>query len=313
MGRYLIGRLLQGLLLVFSVSVLVFAMIYMMPGDPIDQVTGWKVSQETKEQMRKAYGFDQPLYRQYISWAARILKDGDLGISLRSKLPVWDILKTRIPITLKFTGLTLLIEMLIAVPLGLVCAYKKDSLFDRLTVNLSLFFTAIPQFWIAVLLILLFGVHLRWFPFVGFSTPKHLVLPVAAGVLASFATTIRLTKSEVLEVIREKYVTTAYAKGLGKSAVLIKHVLRNALILITVIISLSIPWLISGAVILEHIFGIPGMGGLMINSIVLQDFAVVQACVLVIASLTVFFNIVCDILIGMLDPRISVSLKGAER
>ena len=313
MGNYIIGRLLQGVLLVFAVSILVFSMIYMMPGDPIDLVMGRRVSRETKDRMRHVYGFDLPMHQQYINWAGKILKNGDLGVSVRSRLPAWEIMKTRIPVTLKFTGLTLLVEMLIAVPLGLLCAYKKDSMFDRTMVNLSLFFTAIPQFWIGVLLILLFGVQLKWFPYVGYDSPKHLVLPIAAGVLASFATTIRMTKSEVLDVINEKYVTTAYAKGLSKSAVLVKHVLRNALILITVIISLSIPWLISGAVILEHIFGIPGMGGLMISSIVYQDFAVVQACVLVISSLTVFFNLLCDLFLGILDPRISVSLKGAER
>ena len=312
MSSYIVKRLIQGFFLVFSVSVLVFAMLYIMPGDPIDQVMGWKVSQEKKDEMRRFYGFDRPLHEQYLSWARKAIK-GDMGVSVRTKLPVLDLMKARIPITLKFTGLTLLFDILIAVPLGLLCAYWKDSLFDRLVVGVSLFFTAIPQFWTAVLLILLFGVTLKVLPFNGYDTPLHLVLPVAAGVLGSFASTIRMTKSEVLEVIREKYVTTAYEKGLSKSAVLARHVLRNAIILITVQIYLSIPWLISGAVILEHIFGIPGMGGLMVNSIIMQDFAVVQACVLVITVLTVVFNILCDLLIGLLDPRISLSLRGGER
>jgi peptide/nickel transport system permease protein len=288
-------------------------MLYLMPGDPIDQMMGWKVSREKKDEMRHFYGFDLPVYEQYLNWAGKILKRGDFGVSIRTKLPVLDLMRARIPITLKFTGLTLIFEVLIAVPLGLLCAYWKDSLFDRLVVGVSLFFTAIPQFWTAVLLILLFGVTWKILPFNGYDTPRHLILPVAAGVLGSFAGTIRMTKSEVLDVLSERYVVTAYAKGLGKTAVLVRHVLRNALILITVLISLSIPWLISGAVILEHIFGIPGMGGLMVNSIILQDFAVVQACVLVISILTVIFNILCDLLIGVLDPRISLALKGGER
>ena len=312
MLSYIIKRLLIGVFLVFSVSLLVFAMIYMMPGDPIDQVAGWKVSAEKKAEMRHEYGFDLPLYRQYINWGVKVLH-GDFGISVRSKLPVWDMMKDRIPITLKLTGLTLLVEMLIAVPLGLMCSYWKDGIFDRLTVSLSLFFTAIPEFWIAVLLILLFGVTLKWLPYIGLDKPFSIVLPVASGVLGSFASTIRMTKSEVLDVIREKYVTTAYAKGLSKSAVLVRHVLRNALVLITVLVSLSIPWLVSGEVILEHIFGIPGMGSLIVDSIIVQDVSVVQACVLVISSLTVLFNIVCDLLIGILDPRISLALKGGER
>jgi peptide/nickel transport system permease protein len=313
LSGYIFKRLFQGLFLVFSVSVLVFAMLYMMPGDPIDQMMGWRVSQEKKDEMRHFYGFDLPLHEQYVNWAAKILKDGDFGVSIRSKIPVVELMKTRIPLTLKFTGLTLLFDILIAVPLGLLCAYKKDSLFDRLVVCVSLFFTAIPQFWTAVLLILLFGVTWKILPLHGYETPLHLVLPVTAGVLGSFASTVRMTKSEVLDVIKEKYVLTAYAKGLGKTTVLVKHVLRNALILITVLISLSIPWLVSGTVILEHIFGIPGMGGLMVNSIIFQDFAVVQACVLIISLLTMAFNLICDFLIGVLDPRISVALRGGER
>ena len=311
MRRYIVIRLLQGLLLLFSVSVLVFSMLYMMPGDPIDQVTDYRASREKKEELRIQYGFDQPLYKQYLNWGSKVLQ-GDFGNSIRHKLSVGELMKVRIPITLKLTGLMLLIEMLISVPLGLLCAYKKDSFIDRLIVNISLLFTAIPNFWIAVLLILFFGVSLKWFPVSGYDSAKHMVLPVATGVLGSFAGTIRITKSEVLDVIREKYVTTAYAKGLSRSAVLIRHVLRNSLILITVLVALSIPWLLSGSVIIEHIFGIPGMGGLLINSILVQDFPIVQACVLAISALTVLFNILCDLLLGLLDPRISLALKGSD-
>ena len=312
MWSYTGRRLLQGVVLLFAVSVLVFLMIHMMPGDPIDQITHWKATEERKDELRRLHGFDQPVHIQYLNWASKALS-GDFGVSLRTKLPVGEQMQLRLPITLKLTGWMLLIEMLISVPLGLLCAYKKDSIFDRLVVNISLFFTAIPSFWIAVLLILFFGVYLKWLPVSGYESARHMILPIATGVLGSFASTVRMTKSEVLDVIREKYVITAYAKGLSRTAVLVKHVMRNALILITVMVSLSIPWLLSGAVIIEHIFGIPGMGGLLVNSIVVQDFPFVQACVLAISALTVVFNILCDLLLGVLDPRISLALKGGER
>lgn len=313
MKDYIIKRLLIGVLLVFAVSILVFSMLHLMPGDPIDLMVDRKVPVERREALKVEYGLDRPLPEQYITWVKKIVTDLDFGISLRNRQPVWDMMKMRIPISLKLCGWTLLLEMLIAVPLGMLCAYKKDTFFDRFTVNSTLLLTAIPGFWISVLLILVFGVKLKWFPLSGYETSKHYILPIASGVLGSVAGTIRLTKTEVLDVLNEKYVITAYAKGLPKRSVLIKHVLRNALILITVLVFMSIPWLISGAVITERIFAIPGMGSLMINSIILQDYAVVQGCVLIISILTVICNIISDIIIGLLDPRIRISISGGDR
>jgi peptide/nickel transport system permease protein len=207
----------------------------------------------------------------------------------------------------------MLFETLIAVPLGLLCAYKKDSWIDRVITNSSLVLTAAPSFWLCVIMIIVFAVKLKWFPISGYEQAKHWVLPVASGVLGGIAGTIRLTKSETIDAMRQRYVVTAYAKGLPHHVVVVRHVLRNALILITVLLCMSVPWLISGAVITERMFGIPGMGSLLINSIVLQDYAVVQACVLIITTLTVGFNILGDILIGLLDPRIRIEqTEGAQ-
>lgn len=241
MKDYIIKRLLIGVLLVFAVSILVFSMLHLMPGDPIDLMVDRKVSFERREALRKEYGLDRPLHEQYITWIKKIVTKLDFGISLRNRQPVWDMLKTRIPISLKLCGWTLFFEMLIAIPLGMLCAYKKDTFFDRFTVNTTLLLTAIPGFWISVLLILVFGVKLKWFPLSGYETVKHYILPIASGVLGSVAGTIRLTKTEVLDVLHEKYVITVYAKGLPKRTLLIKHVLRNALILITVLVFMSIP------------------------------------------------------------------------
>ncbi|HZK29308.1 MAG TPA: ABC transporter permease, partial [Clostridia bacterium] len=177
-----------------------------------------------------------------------------------------------------------------------------------LMMSISLFFAALPSFWVAVLLILFFGVTLRVLPLSELTSAKHYILPVTAMVLGGIATTIRMTKTEVLDVLREKYVLTAYAKGLPKRAVLVRHVLRNALILVMIMIFMSIPWVISGAVIIENIFVIPGMGKMLTEAILAQDFTVVQASVLLISVLTVLSNLICDILTAVLDPRIRLSL-----
>lgn len=312
MLEFTIRRLLQGVLLVLVVSILVFSMLHLMPGDPIELMTDRKVSDEHKAELKAKYGLDLPVHQQYINWMKNALK-GDFGVSIRSKMPVKDMFKQRIPVTLKLCGTALLIEMLIGIPIGLLAAYKRDSFFDRFVISTSLFFTAIPSFWLSVILILIFGVTLRVLPLSGFDTPKHFILPIMAMVLSYIASTIRMTKTEVLDVINEKFVLTAYAKGLPKRKVMVKHVLYNSLILVVIILFLNIPWLISGAVIIESIFVIPGMGGLMTQSIINQDFMVVQACVLVISVLTVLSNLICDIITALLDPRIRISMGGGER
>lgn len=300
------------MLLVVAVSFLVFSLLYMMPGDPIDIMVDRKVPEEKREQMSKELGLDDPLIVQYYRWAKKIIVDHDFGNSVRYKTSVASLMKDRIPRSVKLCGWALIIEVVLALPLGLLCAIKKDSIFDRVTVSTSLVLTAMPSFWLGALLIIIFSVKLKWLPISGYQGAKYYILPVIALVSASLAGTIRLTRSEVLEVLNEKYVTTAHAKGVPYKTVMVKHVLRNALIMVTVSVFMSIPWLISGAVVTEKIFGIPGMGGLLLNSIVVQDFPVVQAVLLIIAILTVVFNLLSDIVIAILDPRIRISLGGGD-
>jgi len=313
MRNYILKRLGIGVLLLFCVSFLVFSMLYLMPGDPVTLMAGPLVKLENLEGLRHEYGLDRPLMVQYFSWLSGIVTRGDFGISYKYRIDVWSLIEKSIPISLKLTLTTLFISTVIAIPLGLMCAYKKDSLFDRITVNTSLIFTAIPSFWLAVLLILIFAVQLQWFPLSGYESVKNYVLPIATGVIGGLASTIRLTKSEALDVLREKYVITAYAKGLDNKTVLSRHVLRNSLIVITVNLFMSLPWLISGYIIIEKIFGIPGMGNLMITSIIQQDFNVVQACILIITVLTIVCNILSDIVLGILDPRIRISVTGGDK
>ncbi len=313
MRSYIIKRLGVGVLLLLCVSFIVFSMLYLMPGDPVTLMAGPLAKVENLEGLRIQYGLDRPLLVQYFDWMRKIIFEGDFGISYKYRVDVWSLLKNAIPISLKLTVTTMIISNLIALPLGLLCAYKKDTLFDRITVNTTLIFTAIPSFWLAVILMLVFAIKLKWFPVSGFETWKNYVLPIATGVIGGLASTIRLTKSEALEVLREKYVTTAYAKGLDRGTVLTKHVLRNSLIVLTVNLFMSLPWLISGYIIIERIFGIPGMGSLMIDAIIKQDFNVVQACILLITVLTIICNILSDIVLGLLDPRIRISVTGGDK
>ena len=285
--------------------------MYMMPGDPVDMIVDRKVSEERKAEIAHEMGYDQPFFTQYKNWVKDVAH-GDFGTSARYKEDVWSLMKQRTPYSLRLCVWSLILELAIAMPLGLLCAIKKDKLFDRFTVNFSLLLTAIPDFWLAALFILFFAVKLGVLPISGYSSWENWVMPIAVTVLTGMGGTLRITKSEVLDVINEKYVTTAYAKGLPKRTVMIKHVLRNSLILVTTLVFMSIPWLISGAVITEKIFGLPGMGNLLLNSILVQDIPVVQAVLFLIAILTVICNLLSDIIMGVLDPRIRLSLSGGD-
>lgn len=285
--------------------------MYMMPGDPVDMIVDRKVSEERKAEIAHEMGYDQPFLTQYKNWVTDVVH-GDFGISARYKEDVWSLMKQRIPYSLRLCVWSLILELAIAMPLGLLCAIRKDKLFDRFTVNFSLLLTAIPDFWLSALFILFFGVKLGLLPISGYASWENWVMPIAVTVLVGMGGTLRITKSEVLDVINEKYVTTAYAKGLPKRTVMIKHVLRNSLILVTTLVFMSIPWLISGAVITEKIFGLPGMGNLLLNSILVQDIPVVQAVLFIIAILTVICNLLSDIIMGLLDPRIRLSLSGGD-
>lgn len=311
MRDYIIKRLLLGLLLVIAVSFLVFCLMYLMPGDPVDLAISDRVSDARKAEIAHELGYDRPFLVQYKNWVGKVMHL-DFGTSTRYKEAVWKLMKDRIPYSIRLCGWALLLEMVLALPLGLYCAIHKDSILDKLTVNLSLVFTAVPSFWLGTLLIVIFAVQLKLLPISGYETSAHYILPVITITLSSLGSTIRITKAEVLEVLNEKYVTTAYAKGLPRRTVLYRHVLRNALVIVVTLLFMSLPWMITGAVITEKVFGMPGMGSLLLNSIVVQDIPIVQAVLLVIAVLTVLCNLASDLVTGMLDPRIRASLSGGD-
>ncbi len=194
MRSYIIKRLGVGVLLLLCVSFLVFSMIYMMPGDPVTLMAGPLAKVENLEGLRVEYGLDRPLLVQYVDWMSKIIFHGDFGISYKYRIDVWSLIKNSMPISLKLTVTTMLISTIVAIPLGLMCAYKKDTWFDRITVNTSLIFTAVPSFWLAVLLMLVFAVRLKWLPLSGYESWQNYILPITTGVIGGLAGTIRLTK-----------------------------------------------------------------------------------------------------------------------
>ena len=279
------------------------AIMQAMPGDPIDLMVDTRVSEERVAELKAEWGLDKPAIVQYFYWLGNILQ-GDFGMSVSMKQNVGDLIMQRLPYTLMLTGAALLIEYLIAIPLGLLAAVKKDRLTDKALTVGTIVLWSMPQFWLGVLLMFIFSITLGVLPLSGYSGFTSLILPAFTLALPTLAQIFRLTRSEVLDVMRERYVMTANAKGLAGKKVLIKHILRNALIPVTVMFFLSLPWLIGGAVVVENVFAWPGMGQLLWKAISKQDFMVVQGIIFVITILTVICNLIGDIISGILDPRI---------
>lgn len=301
--RYIGKRLAIGLLVVLFVTVLIFAIMQAMPGDPVDLMVDTRVSAERVAEIKAEWGLDKPPVVQYFYWLGNILR-GNFGMSISLKQNVSDLIMQRLPYTLMLTGAALLIEYLLAIPLGLWAAVKKNKLTDKALTVTTVVLWSMPPFWLGVLLMLIFSIHLNILPLSGYSGFASLILPALTLSLPALAQIFRLTRSEVLDVMDEKYVTTAYAKGIEDNKILIKHVLRNAMIPVTVMFFLSLPWLIGGAVVVENVFAWPGMGQLLWKAIAKQDFVIVQGIVFVITILTVICNIIGDMLAGILDPRI---------
>lgn len=301
--RYIARRLAIGVLVVLFVTVLIFAIMQAMPGDPVDLMVDTRVSAERVAEIKAQWGLDKPPVVQYFYWLGNILQ-GDFGTSISLKQNVSDLIMQRLPYTLMLTGAALIIEYLLAIPLGLLAAVRKNRLTDKALTITTVVLWSMPPFWLGVLLMMIFSISLNVLPLSGYSGFSSLILPALTLALPALAQIFRLTRSEVLDVMDEKYVTTAYAKGIEDRKVLIKHVLRNALIPVTVMFFLSLPWLIGGAVVVENVFAWPGMGQLLWKGIAKQDFVIVQGIIFVITILTVVCNIIGDMISGILDPRI---------
>jgi peptide/nickel transport system permease protein len=316
-GRYLLTRLLIAVPSVLGISIILFTVLALAPGDPFGELaSNPNVPPEVAAGLRAKFGLDDPIALRYLRWLSAMLH-GDWGFSFVSRMDVDTLIWQRLPATLLVIGSSLILALLIALPVGVYSALRPYSIFDQIANLLAFAGFSLPTFFTGLLFILLFSIYLNWLPFV-FRTDigatgwqwywaqfKQSVMPVAVFGLAQAASWTRYVRSSVLEVIRLDYVTTARAKGLPERAVVIKHVVRNALIPVVTLIALQMPALFGGAIVTEQIFRVPGIGSLLISSILANDTPVIMAVIFVFSCLVILFNLVADILYGWLDPRIA--------
>ena len=303
MSRYIFQRLLSLIPVLFGVSLLVFAILKFVPGDPAQQVAGLDASAEDLEAIRHQMGLDRPVHVQYLYFVGNALR-GDFGRSIRSHRPVVEELGSRLPNTVMLTLAAMALAVVLGIGLGVVAATRQYTLWDSLSMAVAMLGISVPIFWLGLMLMLLFAVQLRWLPTAGTGTVWHLVLPALTLGAASSAIIARQVRSAMLEVLRQDYVRTATAKGLRHRTVVMRHALANAMIPAVTIIGLQFGYLLAGAVVTETVFAWPGVGRLLVDAIKFRDFPVVQATILWLAILFSAVNLAVDLLYGYLDPRI---------
>jgi peptide/nickel transport system permease protein len=322
MALFALRRFLLSIPLLIGITFISFLVIHLAPGEPIDVQTGDVSMQSTaqaRQALRELYGLDKPLHVQYWSWLTRIARL-DFGRSFQPDgRPVLAKIAERLPVTLLLNLVELLIILAFAVPIGVLSATRQYSVFDQVTTVFVFVGFATPDFWLALLLMILFGVQLGWLPISGlrslnweyltFWTQQwdflsHLILPIAVATFGGLAGFSRYMRQSMLEVVRQDYIQTARAKGLSEGVVIGKHALRNALLPVVTILGLSLPGLIGGSVIIESIFAIPGMGQLMVQAVFARDYPLIMGNLVIVSTLTLFANLMADISYGLVDPRI---------
>jgi len=303
MIQFLVSRLISALFVIFGVTCLVFLFLHMVPGDPVEVMLGESAQPADREALRHALGLDQPLLTQFGQYMGNLLQL-DLGKSLYSQRPIVDMLLERIPATAQLAISSLIVAVLIAFPLGVLAAVKKDSHWDQSAMGLSLIGVSVPNFLMGPILILVFSLWLGWFPVSGRDGFASLILPALTLGTAMAAILSRMVRATLLETLNEDYIRTARAKGLSERLVIWRHAMRNALLPVITLLGLQLGVLLGGAVITEVVFSWPGLGQLTIESIQRRDYPVVQACVLVISLAYVVVNTLTDLVYGWLDPRV---------
>lgn len=311
MYGYVIRRLLLAIPVLVGVSILVFAIIRFIPGDPARAIAGVHASPEYIEQVRRELLLDEGLHVQYYVYITNLLQ-GDMGRSTFTNRPVTVELMQRFPNTMVLAVTAMFIASIIGMSAGIVSATKRYSIFDNFSMLAALIGVAAPVFWLGVMFQLLFSVQLGWLPSGGIGTWKHLILPALTLGLATAALLARITRSSMLEVLGQDYITTARSKGLIERVVINKHAFKNALIPVVTVMGLQFGTLLGGAVLTETVFSWPGIGRLMVDSILARDYPVVQGAVLLLAVFFVMINLFVDIIYAFLDPRISYGTKEVE-
>ncbi len=313
MRRYVVRRLLLLVPVLLGVSVIIFMVLHLAPGDPAEIMLGSQATQADLERLRAELGLTEPLYVQYVHWLGLVAR-GDLGRSIWMKRPVLNEVLGRFNATLVLTGAALVLSTAAGLALGIASAIRPNSLLDRLSAVASLFGASMPVFWLGIVLMVIFALWLGWLPASGMFAPYgggdlrdllvHLALPAVTLAAASVTIIARLTRSTMLETLGQDYIRTARAKGVVERAVVLRHGLKNALIPIVTVVGVQAGYLLGGAVLTETVFAWPGVGTLMVQGILARDFPLVQGCVLVVALSFVVINLVVDLLYAWLDPRI---------
>lgn len=306
MLRFLLSRIVATVPVLFGVSLMVFMMLHLVPGDPVKMMLSeFQTTPQQVELLRSQLHLDDPLPTQYGRFVVNALR-GDLGISIRSKRPVRNEIGENLGSTMQLAAAALLIAIGIGMPLGIIAALKQHSWLDIGPMLFALSGVSMPSFWLGLLLIFLFSLRLGWFPATGGGDLQHLILPALTLGLGASAIIARLTRSSMLEVLRQDYMTTARAKGLNETIVVLRHGLKNALIPVVTIFGLQFGSLLAGAVVIETVFARPGIGRLIVNAILAKDFPMVQGIILFTATAYVVANLLVDLAYGLLDPRIRI-------
>jgi peptide/nickel transport system permease protein len=316
MGKYLLKRILIAIPTLIAISMVVYLVLTLAPGDPLGELANSpSITPEVRENIRRALGLDQPIHIRYVKWAMAFLT-GNMGYSFVSPVPVSSLIWQRLPVTLWVVGLAYALSVAVAFPLGILSALKRYTWLDQLATTFAFAGFSIPPFFTGLLFIIIFSVNLGWFPFIYDSNlvvsdfdsfiaqVKQSVMPIAVLTLFQTAVLMRYIRAAVIEQLNLDYVRTAYAKGLSSAQVIVRHVLRNALIPVVTLIALDIPTVFTGALVTEQVFRVPGIGSLLIDSIIRSDTPVVMSITFIYAILIVIFNLVADLLYGVLDPRI---------
>ncbi len=314
MHTFILRRLTETAVSVIIVSIIAFSLVQLVPGDPVLSLVGTETQEEEIQRLRQEMGFDKPLVVQYARWVSKVAK-GDFGMSIRYKERVNRLIAESAPISLFLGAVSFVIGMLIGIPAGIITAIRRGKLLDSVITACSNIGIAIPVFWLGVLLIYIFGVHLGWLPVSGYTSPfenlslslRKMVMPVACLSLFQIAILARQTRSSMLEVIQQDYIRTAWSKGLSEKMVIIRHALKNAFIPVITVGGVLVAQLIGGAVLTETIFNIPGMGRLIVTGVLQNDYVVVQGCTLIVALVVALSNLIVDISYAWLDPRIRLN------
>lgn len=310
MGRYIAVRLFHGIIVIFLISLLTFIVMRMMPGDPVYLLLGEgqvRISEDQIQAIRARWGLDRSYPEQYLIWVGNLLT-GNFGESIiRTGVPVRDMIFEAIPVTAQLNLYSMALALLLSVPMGIWAAVKRNSIVDYASSVISVVGVATPNFWLSLMLIIVFALMLRWLPPFGLKSWQGFILPVVVLAIEQMAVFTRVMRSSTIEALKQDYVRTATAKGLSRRAVILNHAVRNALLPLVTVIGFNIAFLLSGTIVVETIFALPGIGRLFTDSIFRLDYQVVQSLVVILAVLVVVANLLTDLVYAVIDPRIRLS------